>query len=47
MAFAICTVYLVDIMKSRSSEILAAMKFVFFFLFIISDFLNLRMKFFG
>ena len=31
MAFAICTVYLVDIMQSRSLEILAAIKLVLFF----------------
>jgi hypothetical protein len=33
MAFAICAVYLVDVMQSRSSEILAAIKFVLFFFF--------------
>ena len=31
ITFAICTVYLVDIMQSRSSEILAAIKFVLSF----------------
>ena len=30
MTFAIGAVYLVDVMQSRSSEILAAIKFVFF-----------------
>ena len=28
MAFAVCAVYLVDVMQSRSSEILAAIRFV-------------------
>ena len=31
MAFAICSVYLVDVMQSRSSEVLAAIKFVLLF----------------
>ena len=31
MAFAVCSVYLVDVMQSRSSEILAAIKFVLSF----------------
>ena len=37
MAFAVCSVYLVDVMQSRSSEILAAIKFVLsiHYLFII------------
>ena len=31
MTYTICAVYLVDVMQSRSSEVLAAIKFVFFF----------------
>ena len=31
IVFAICTVYLVDVMQSRSSEILAAIGFVLSF----------------
>ena len=31
MAFGTCVVYLVDVMQSRSSEILAAVKFVLWF----------------
>ena len=30
MTFGTCAVYLVDVMQSRSSEILAAIKFVLF-----------------
>ena len=33
MTYAACVAYMVDVMQSRSSEILAAIKFVLFFLY--------------
>ena len=37
MTYAACVAYMVDVMQSRSSEILAAIKFVTFFFFFWKD----------
>ena len=42
MTYAACAAYMVDVMQSRSSEILAAIKFVLFFFRFISPFLELN-----